>query len=91
MHSTVQANFEKYSVYINLLKSIFLNCDKYYHYDRSEKELRKIIEVSKVTFNNLQQLLINKQVNYELKFIMGKSYVYCSFLCCGDAWAMNKH
>jgi hypothetical protein len=56
---------------------------------KCETEIRKRIGMAKNTFNNMKQVLTNKQISTQLKIRLVKCYVCSTFIYASETWTLQ--
>jgi hypothetical protein len=52
-------------------------------------EIRKRIGMTKSAFNNMKQVLTNKQISTQLKIRLAKCYVHSTFMYASETWTIS--
>ena len=57
---------------------------------RSEKEIRRRIEIARSAFENMSKTLTSRSINIELRLRLAKCYVWSTLLYGSETWTMTK-
>jgi hypothetical protein len=57
---------------------------------KCETEIRKRIGIAKGAFNNMKQVLTNKQISTQLKIRLVKCYIYSTFIYALETWILKR-